>query len=237
MAQCSLVLSFLSFFFAFFISPREDQTELKAYHRFKDSWILFECPSNESPSLEKKQKNGPIKGRQGTLAVFYMPSSSLWASLTCLPQFWLPPAVSFSPLHWRGFWLADEAWVVGVVAGDPKHRPQVWYHFLPCILTRAAQHLKKKKKTHRQCKHLHKRHLKLQQLSDFSMCCGPGADPESVLGGCSPPSRLLLVINVCTDITPYFKGLLTQQRVALFSTHNLLIRTITCNSPACEKAA
>lgn len=57
------------------------------------------------------------------------------------------------------------------------------------------------------------------------------------MGAASPPSRLLLVINVCTDITPYFKGLLTQQQVDLFSTHNLLIRTITCSSPACEKAA
>lgn len=169
------------------------------------------------PVFKKKKAD---KRRQGTLPVFCIPSSSLWASLMCLPQslFWLPPAVSFSPLHWRGFWLTKikhELLEPHVSAGDPKRRA------LPALYTHQGC-----KKLHQQCKY-HPKDIWSCINCAMSRCAAAlvqitillwtvKADPESVLRGCSPPSRLLLVINVCTDITPYFKGLLTQQRVDSF---------------------
>lgn len=105
--QFGALFTVFFFFFAFLFPQEKIKLNVKRIRDLrKDSWILIECPSNESPSLKKKKKRAD-KRRQGTLPVFCMPSSSLWASLMCLPQslFWLPPAVSFSPLHWRGFWL------------------------------------------------------------------------------------------------------------------------------------
>lgn len=164
----------------------------------------------------------------------------------CLPQslFWLPPAVSFSPLHWRGFWLTKiKHGLLELLLAtlNTDHRCASF----PALYTH--QGCTALKTMHQQCKYYPKDICNCNKCA-ISGCAGSlvritillwtvKADPESVLRGCSPPSRLLLVINVCTDITPYFKGLLTQQRVDLLSTQNLLIRTITCNSPACEKAA
>lgn len=237
MAQCSLVLSFLSFF-CFFISPREDQTERKAYHRFKERFLNSLCMSIKRVPLFEKIKWAD-KRRQGTLPVFCILSSSLWASLMCLPQslFWLPSAVSFSPLHWRGFWLT-------------KIKHELLELLLATLNTDRRCASFPALYTHQGCT-ASKKCISDANITQnnyaISRCAAAlvqitillwtvKAEPESVLRGCSPPSRLLLVINVCTDSTPYFKGLLTQQRVDLFSTRNLLIRTITCNFPACEKA-
>lgn len=45
---------------------------------------------------------------------------------------------------------------------------------------------------------------------------------------CSPPSWLLPVINVCTDITPYLKGLLTQRWRHLYRT-SFTNENVSCN--------
>lgn len=119
------------FCFCFFFSPRGDQTERTAYHRFKEIFLNSLWMSIKLVPVfktKKQQKKRADKRRQGTLPVFCIPSSPLWASLMCLPQslFWLPPAVSFSPLHWRGFWLTKikhELLEPHVSAGDPKRRP------------------------------------------------------------------------------------------------------------------
>lgn len=99
--------SLFCYFFCFFISPREDQTVGKAYHRFKERFLNSFWMSIKRVPLFKIKNKRANERRQGTLPVFCIPSCSLWASLMCLPQslFWLPPAVSCSPLHWRGFWL------------------------------------------------------------------------------------------------------------------------------------
>lgn len=206
------------------------------------------------PLFGKKKKKKPIKRaderREGTLPVFCIPSSSLWASLMCLPQslFWLPPAVSFSPLHWRGFWLTKiKHELLGFLLAtlNTDHRcasfPASYTH-------QGCTSIGGEKNNASAMQILPKRHLKTARTERSLDALRPWCRLPSrygrsklilslCLGAASPPSRLLLVINVCTDITPYFKGLLTQQQVDLFSTHNLLIRTITCSSPACEKAA
>lgn len=105
--QFGALFSVIFFFFAFFISPRADQTERKAYHSFKERVLNSLWMSIKRVPLFKRKNKRADERRQGRLPVFWFPSCSLWASLMCLPQslFWLPPAVSCSPLHWRGFWL------------------------------------------------------------------------------------------------------------------------------------
>lgn len=162
------------------------------------------------------------------LPVFCIPSFSLWASLMCLPQslFWLPPAVSFSPLHWRGFWLTKikhELLELSLATLNTDHR----FASFPALNTHQGCTAKKRKK-----KRIHNANITSETavtawfldallVQITILLWTVKADPESVLRGCSPPSRLLLVINVCTDITPYFKGLLTQQQVEPFSTHTI----------------
>lgn len=117
------------------------------------------------------------------------PELLLWANLMCLPQslLWLPPCRIFLSLALEGFWLAKikhELLRLPSAVDGPKHRSDV------CVISR----------------------LVMLTISMITV----KTDPESVVRGnfaCSPPSWLLLVINVCTDITPYFKGLLTQQWV------------------------
>lgn len=123
--------------------------------------------------------------REGTLPVFCIPSSSLWASLMCLPQslFWLPPAVSFSPLHWRGFWLTKiKHELLGFLLAtlNTDHRcasfPALYTH-------QGCASIGGKKIMHQQCKYYLKDIWKLQELSDLSMHCGPGADYHPAMDG------------------------------------------------------
>jgi len=116
-----------------------------------------------------------------------------WANLMCLPQslLGLPPYHICLSLALEGLRLAKIKhkllWLSSSVDG-PKHRSEV------CVISHLYY-----------ASHPFGGQWKLiQNLEDWGNFA------------CSPPSWLLLVINVCTDITPYFKGLLTQQRVHFF---------------------
>lgn len=135
---------------------------------------------------------GEVKG------VLY-PELLFWANLMCLPQslLWLPPCRIVPTLELEGFWLAKikhELLRLSCAVDGPNHISRV------CVCVCVCHH------------HLVAYHS-IQGQWKLIRNLWLGAT-----FGCSPPSWLFLVINVCTDITSYFKGLLTQPRVHFYHT-------------------